>query len=60
MHLEDYGAADLARNEYVTAVPENKSANLCNSCKLDDCSKNCMFKISVKERLISAHQNLCD
>ena len=60
MYFEDYGEKKLAQYEYLTIVPENKNANLCNSCKRDDCSKNCMFRIPVKERLISSHRNLCD
>lgn len=60
MYLEDYGEVDLARNEYVNAVPKSQNAAHCYSCKIDECSKNCMFNIPVKERLISAHQNLCD
>ena len=60
MYLEDYDEQEIAKNEYVNVVPKIKRADLCNSCDDDNCSKDCLYNLPVKDRLILSHQNLCD
>lgn len=60
MYFEDYGETEHGKNEYCNAVPKDKRADLCTSCDVDNCSRNCLYQIPVKDRLIASHQNLCD
>jgi len=60
MYFEDYGEEEIAKNEYVNVVPKDKRVDICSSCNVDNCSKNCLYHIPVKDRLILSHQNLCD
>jgi len=57
MYFSEYGCEKQAMLEYPNITGKNNAA-MCSTCTVDECTKNCMFSIPVKEKLIDAHANL--
>jgi len=54
MYFADYGWEKQALVEY-TRLNEKNNSGICTLCSNDACSKNCLYGLNVKEKLINAH-----